>query len=344
MQIGPRQHAGGQGEQRHTRQASILADQLGLDAERARQRGIADDQALYAPVDAGIDHRPQPVIGQIGRHFHEDRWLVRHLGDGAQYRPQPVLGLQVAQTRCVGGRYVDRHVIRERPDGGDQRGIIALRVGAVLVDADIGPKDGGPFGEGFQIGPISVEPAIVETHAIDHRAIRLQSVEPRLGIARLRPGRHGTRFDKPEAQPHQRGRCDSVLVEAGREPDRVGEPEAQHVHRQYRIVGRPRCAPGQPPAQRFERQVVRRLRVHPAQQRQKQGGDAVGHDSFLMPTLARPWKPGSALARRPVVDPGERATHEHGPVAVGQSLGDFESLDALAIGQHFDRTRPVGAP
>jgi Dihydroorotate dehydrogenase len=53
--------------------------------------------------------------------------------------------------------------------------------------------------------------------------------EPRLGIARLRPGGDGADLDKTEAEPAHRVGDAGVLVEAGGEPDRVRKIDPRGV-------------------------------------------------------------------------------------------------------------------
>jgi len=46
----------------------------------------------------------------------------------------------------------------------------------------------------------------------------------------------------------------------------------------------------------------------------------------------------------PVIDLLEGATHERGPLAVGQAVCDAKCLDPLLVSQHSDGSGPVGAP
>ena len=79
--------------------------------------------------------------------------------------------------------------------------------------------------------------------------------QPRLRIAGLRPRRHRADFDEAETPAqHGIGRF-RILVETGRQPDRVGEIQIPHPSRQDRIVG-PGVARRRPRGERADRQVM----------------------------------------------------------------------------------------
>ena len=88
-------------------------------------------------------------------------------------------------------------------------------------------------GEGLEAG-------VVEAHAVDHRAVLRQPEEARARVAGLRPGRHRPALDEPETGGQHRPRDLGVLVEPGREPDRIGQRQARKLRRQRRILGRRR--------------------------------------------------------------------------------------------------------
>ena len=64
---------------------------------------------------------------------------------------------------------------------------------------------------------------IIETHAVDHRPRGRIPESSRPGIARLGVQRDGTDLDMTKAQGRRRRPGAAVFVEAGGEPDRVGE-------------------------------------------------------------------------------------------------------------------------
>src|ERR1700676_2326113 len=56
------------------------------------------------------------------------------------------------------------------------------------------------------------------------------------------------------------------------------------------------------------------------------------------------WRGRIDTAVLPAVDLLQRSSHKRRLVALGQAFGVAERRDALLIGQHADRPRPVGAP
>jgi hypothetical protein len=70
-----------------------------------------------------------------------------------------------------------------------------------LVLADIDPNDAALIPPHRQSFDDAVEPAAVEPHAVDQRAIGFEAEHPRLGIAGLRSGRHRADFDNAETEP-----------------------------------------------------------------------------------------------------------------------------------------------
>ena len=105
----------------------------------------------------------------------------------------------------------------------------------------------------------------VEAEAVDHRLIGIQPKKTRLRIARLRLRRHAPDLDEAEAEPQQRVRHLGVLVEPGREPDRIGERQPERLHAQLFVVRR---GPRQRrELQRVQRQPMRDFGIERAQQR-----------------------------------------------------------------------------
>src|SRR5438045_4330939 len=56
------------------------------------------------------------------------------------------------------------------------------------------------------------------------------------------------------------------------------------------------------------------------------------------------WRGRASTVALPLVDLLQRSSHERCLVVLGQAFGVAERRDALLIGQHADRPRPVGAP
>src|SRR5437763_16370489 len=64
----------------------------------------------------------------------------------------------------------------------------------------------------------------------------------------------------------------------------------------------------------------------------------------LLPYSVGLWRGRNGTVALPLVDFLQCSTHERCLVALGQAFGVAERRDALLIGQHADRPRPVGAP
>src|SRR5690606_37480241 len=85
---------------------------------------------------------------------------------------------------------------------------------------------------------------VVETHAVDDGVGLRQAKQPGLRVAGLGPGRDGAHLDETEAQARQAVDRHCILVQTRRQPDRIVEGHAQHLHRMRRH--RPRQPGGQP--------------------------------------------------------------------------------------------------
>src|SRR5579863_8078514 len=163
-----------------------------------------------------------------------------------------------------------------RRDGGDQRGIVVLRSRALLVDANIRAEQNGTERPPRKMRDEGVEAVIVEAHAVDDGLVWFKAEQTWAWVAGLRPRCDGAGFDEAEAEPHERGDGDGVLVEAGGQTDRIGEALAEDADRQSRvIIGR--YAASEAEAQSEQGQVVGSFRIDPAQQRQQGGGEHLCH-------------------------------------------------------------------
>ena len=65
------------------------------------------------------------------------------------------------------------------------------------------------------------DPFIVESQAVDHRAVFVKPEDARLGISRLRFRRHATKFGKTESEAQNFVDNLGMLVETGGEADGV---------------------------------------------------------------------------------------------------------------------------
>ena len=196
---------------------------------------------------------------------------MRHRGvDGLEDGAEAGFPLQVAQTGGVGGGDVDDDVVGMRGNGGDEGGVVALGVGAGLVDAHICANRSGATWVGAEVREIGGETVVVEAHAVDHRAVRGEAEQAGARVAGLGQRRDGAGLDEAEAEAGQGGEGDRIFVEPSGEADRVGEGQAEGFDCQTGIVTAGLAA-GQAEAERLQSKAVRRLRVEQAEQR---GGEA----------------------------------------------------------------------
>jgi hypothetical protein len=198
-----------------------------------------------------------------GQGPREPRACLRHAG---QKRGERLGPLQIAQLFGVGRAHVYGGEIEPRPEPREHRGEVAGAVGAVLVRAEVQPQ--------HEVARPRLEPrghrlhaVVVEAEAVDDARVLRQPEEPRARVAGLREGRDRARLDEAEARPRQRMERDRVLVETRGEAHRIGQAEPRDLGAQAR-TGDEAGQRRHPGAQRGEREVVRALRVEPAQERE----------------------------------------------------------------------------
>ncbi len=170
------------------------------------------------------------------------------------------------QAWRVGRGDVDGQIVRRRRQQFGRCRVVGRRVGAVLVLADVDPDEPGSArpAPAFQGRPGRLRPPVVEAEPVDHRAVLGQAEDARARIARLGARRHGADLDEAESQGEQRSRHLSVLVEAGRHADGIGEVAPPDRDGEARVV-RPSRARRQAAAERPDRRPVRGFRIEQPQ-------------------------------------------------------------------------------
>src|SRR4029077_6260409 len=103
----------------------------------------------------------------------------------------------------------------------DARDVIGGAIGAILVGAEIDADDAGRAGARRQPPGDRVEAIAIEAETVDPPLVASEAKHPRPRIPWLGFWRHPARLDEAEAEPEQRIRHFGVLVEAGREADRI---------------------------------------------------------------------------------------------------------------------------
>ena len=81
----------------------------------------------------------------------------------------------------------------------------------------------------LHVGHEGGQPLVVEAQPVDQRLRRRQAEHARLGVARLRLGRHGADLDEAEAHRTQAVDAFAVLVQPGGQADAVGETQPGHA-------------------------------------------------------------------------------------------------------------------
>ena len=189
---------------------------------------------------------------------------VAHVDDAGQQIVKAGGALQIAQTRRVGRGDIHGDVACDRRKRLDQAHIVRDAIGAVAVGADIHPDDAALVRAPHQPRQHTRLALVVEAEPVDHGLVGVETEEARTRIALLRARRDGANFDEAETEAEQRVRHFGVLVEAGRDADRIGEIQPEYAGREFRIVGA-RARQGREPQAR-QSQPMRVLRIEGMQE------------------------------------------------------------------------------
>ena len=150
---------------------------------------------------------------------------------------QAVAILESAKPRCIGRRHIHCDVVRERRQPGKGAAIVVYAIGAVLVCADVDSDDPN-LSASSKVARCRFHSFIVESHAVDDRAVLRQPEEARTNISVLRKRCDGAALHKAKAQLQHCVGDFSILVETGCEPNRIGKISAEHIDSQSCIAGR----------------------------------------------------------------------------------------------------------
>ena len=173
-----------------------------------------------------------------------------------------------AQAGRVGGRDVDREIVGTVRHRRRARRIVGDAVGRVLVRADVDAERASPPGA-LQPGECRRLAAVVEAHAVHHRAVLRQPEQARAGVAGLgragvsvptstapKPAANAPRtatpsLSNPAASPTGLGQCSPAIVVArrgggggralGQRPERSDGDRVRPLRLQ-----RPERGPGEP--------------------------------------------------------------------------------------------------
>ena len=188
--------------------------------------------------------------------------------------------LQVAQAGGVGRADVQGHVVGVAPERRDRAGVVGRRgrgrgdLRLADVHAQRRPAQQLAPLERVELGGGGVGAGVVEAEAVDQGPVVGQAVQARARVALLGQRRDGADLGEAEAQPRPGGGGLGVLVEAGREADRVGEARPQQVLGQAAAAVRRRgdaADDRRRERQRGHRQLVGALGVEAEEQRPGDG-------------------------------------------------------------------------
>ena len=227
---------------RPSRVIVVLVAMIAVETERRRQ--VGDGQhVVVGQVRRDLDQQRHPAVGDT---------CVRAAAYGRQQRLQPLHRLQGAQPGGVGRGDVDDQVVgvrRQQPGAllvvGLHRRLVVLRHHLRLPD--VHPHHHRPPSGASR--PSSGASWSVEWRLVASRCATTSApslLKPiRLTMARSAGSRnsrgvglpgcgsrgHGADLDVPEPERGERVDADGVLVEAGGEPEHVGEGQAERLHR-----------------------------------------------------------------------------------------------------------------
>ena len=111
------------------------------------------------------------------------------------------------------------------------QGIIGDTIRAVLVRPDIDSEHALARPQPGDARQRRVDPAIVESHAVDHCLVLGEAEQAGAGIAALGPGRERAHLDRAEAQREQARNRLGILVQAGGQPDSIGKGQSSQLDR-----------------------------------------------------------------------------------------------------------------
>ena len=263
---------------------------------RARDCRVRHDQRAKALFDG--DPRDGIDVGRfkVGRDLEEHRraGFPARQQHRIEQRGQRALVLQRAQSGRVGAGNVDREIAGERRHQLGHRRIVGHAIGRILVRADVDADH--PRLARAPSQPLRRESAaaVVEAHAVDHRAVLFQPEQARLRVARLRQGRDRADLGKAEAEAEQRVGHLCILVEARRHAERIGKGQPRDMGFQ-RATGPRRPSGGLQP-EGGERQGVGAFGIEREQQRADQ---RIGHGPShrLRPPVWKSTLPNFAATR-----------------------------------------------
>ena len=229
------ERAGTEGRTAETSRADGAHAGRGRDEAGPRDRGVGGDDPLEAHL---FDHREHVLdlrVVEVGGDLDEQTPCLALPGlESRQERPRVLPALHRAEARRVGRRDVDDDEVGHAGDRVERGQIVLDDALDVVGRHRPGLADRHPGGH-RQAGAHRPETRggahrtlVGEAEPVDERAIGGQTEHVRVGVRRLRLGRHRPELEVPEAERREGPRAAHVLVEPSGEAQRRPELEAHH--------------------------------------------------------------------------------------------------------------------
>ena len=217
---------------------------------------------------------------EIGRDFHEHR-PARHVAplDRAEQVIESRAILELAQAGRVRRADIERKVIAKNFQPLERQQVVARRLldwshfRFADVDPHRNPRPAPGSAKLLEPRRDHVAALVVKTEPVDQPADFRHAKNPRLRIPRLRARGDRPHFREPKPERLPRRERHRILVEARREPDRIGKRDAEDRAREPRIARRfqrreRRPKRREPP----HREMMHRLGIHAEKQRAEELG------------------------------------------------------------------------
>ena len=245
--------------------------------QHALHGGVGGDHAVDFQVGEHARSRIDIAFAEVGRDLHQHRYVLSVLGaqpllllaQRTDQAAQRLFLLQLAQPRGVGRRDVDGYVVRQRIHAREAVHVVAFGcfVRCVLVLADIDAEQATAL-RALDVAHQRLDAVVVESQAVDHRAVPRQAEHARFRVAGLRLGRDRADLDEAEAQRQQCVDVRAVLVETRGEANWIREGQAEGLGREgSRFARHQRIETGAVRSlKRVERERMRTLGVETEQE------------------------------------------------------------------------------
>jgi hypothetical protein len=238
-----RQHGGGQGEERTTGKSAGLAAtsgtvQVGGPCGRRVGYDQTVDRALAGDANGAVEFGQR----KIRRDFQKQRppdagHLIAAIDKAGQEIVEGCRLVQIAQAGRVRRGNINGEIAGNIGKAAQPRDIIGDPIGRIAIGANIDPDDAGGRRMPAQALMHARLTFVIEAEPVDQPRILAEAKNPRLRIAVLRARRHGAHLGKTQPATEQGVDHFGVLVESGRQPERIGKGQTERIDPQAGIGG-----------------------------------------------------------------------------------------------------------